>query len=158
VPAQQTVDSPRAKNVRPYRVQVSVRDRLRDGPGMFIEDVWLVVDDARPAPAPTRAWLQPVGDEDLKVNPYDVVYQGRPPGDGVLAAYRGEIPDAPVRLKPMELDYLTLTLPSPTGVSLHFRVRVAYRLLDEQTTRTLTLRDRFSAVFADSHDWLPYQL
>ncbi len=158
MPAQQIVPNERAANASPYRIQLSVRNLHSSGPDIFIEDVALMVDDVRSPPSPARAWVQPVGDANLLVNPFLATYQGQPVGFAISGRSQGVVPEGHVRLRPAELDQLTLTITSTTNVSLRFHVRIRYRLTNELEVRTIVPKDRFAAVFADDHLWQPYHL
>jgi hypothetical protein len=99
-----------------------------------------------------------VGDANLLVNPFLATYQGQPVGFAISGRSQGVVPEGHVRLRPAELDQLTLTITSTTNVSLRFHVRIRYRLTNELEVRTIVPKDRFAAVFADDHLWQPYHL
>jgi hypothetical protein len=143
---------------RPCRLQLSIRDLGRGGPGLFVEDVLVAIDLARSPPSPTRVWLQPVGDEELHANPYTARYEGQQAGQAVTATYDGAVPQAHVRLRPQEQDSIVLTMTATRNAYVRFHIQIRYRVMNETGVRTLTLRDSFIAVFADEHTWVPYQL
>ncbi len=155
--AQQTISTADTASRSPYRLQISVRSRRPSNPIILIENVSLVIQSATSQPSPANIWIQPGQDEDLQINPYDVIYEGQVPGAAIPARYAGGT-RGHVRLSPQELDYLTLTLKATTSGYVRFQIRVDYRLTNERQLRSLTLNRVFTTVFADPHTWQPYQL
>lgn len=141
----------------PYRLALRLHSLQRNGAGMFIEEIGVLIHDAQRAPSPLRVWVKgaPL---DYEANPYELIYIGQTPGTTVSARYVGAVPDAHVQLAPGESDEVTLTVTSAVAVDLKFKVDIAYRVGDHLKVRTLELPYLFEVVFSDALNWNEYQL
>jgi hypothetical protein len=157
VVAQPTVSSSAERSINPYRLKIGVKNRKSTNATMLIESASMVIDGVETQASPTNVLFEPGQDEDLQGNDYTIVYRGERSKSSISAEYKGRRPGH-VRLAPQEVDYLVFTVSGTTSARIRFRIRVDYRLSNESQTRTVTLGNMFTTVFADPHGWQPYQL
>jgi hypothetical protein len=157
IAVQRIVSSSMQGPVQPLRFVLRVHSLQRSGPGMFIEDVVLLVRHADPLPDQLHIWLKgaPL---DYQSNPYQVTYEGEPASARLVATYAGPVRGGHVQLAPGESDELDIAVASTTTRELKLQVQVEYRVSDQLVLRTLLLPYLFDVVFADAVHWQQYQL
>jgi TIR domain len=140
----------------PYRVAFGIHSLQRGSYGMFIEEVSLVVDDARPLPQPLKVWDKGTPLE-YRSEPFSVTYNGEP-NSSILNTIYVPKPGAHVQLQPGESDEISLEINSMITIDLHFHITVTYRVTNESDQRTVSLPGNFEVVFSDASNWQQYKL
>lgn len=138
-----------------YRVAITLR--VPDGEGLVVDQVALVVVEARPPPTPLR--VATIGPPvQYRSNPYRALYAGQPKGAAVPATYVGQSKVGFVELKPGQAGELTVQVGASQPVDLKYRLRITYRAGSGTATRRLDVPYLFEVVFADQASWQRFQV